>query len=475
MSRKSLFSVLKLLAFLLVLIICIYVLFNISSNINENVNERSIENFATFTSKYKSTSLIYTSSISNNNWLIDSDIQYVYQSIPDKDTWNHISDIMNANDSSLLINKKISYHDKSGSPIFNPITSIGIIVDPYQKSTISISQLNYETVKAPSGYFIAFTTPQKAMTMECSLDLGGKTIGYFGFTDEVFIDAVLNGHRIDKNSINKRLINENDVDVLSGYISNIDIFITYIIPGSDFHKKLLKQRITFMGFANMDISRVSLFYPGLTMAKDINISSTFLDLLPPNDISNNTATVTQSEKITNLPTMTLQLLLLKPVTLVENFGNKETFITRLELPDSYLDPTYTCYGDITANIKALCDSSYDIIGKPKTRKTTWDHTCLVDTDCPYFQANKNYKNNRGGCMDSGVCELPIGVRRISYRKYDDKDIFAPYCYGCDAYDTECCSKQEKPDYAFANDTNERIESDSKLPISIPLYKSNGDK
>jgi hypothetical protein len=380
------------------------------------------------------------------------------------------------------VNDNTTYYDTKGSRAVNPIEYVGVIVDTYQKSKISMSQINYNTINAPVGYFIAFTTPQKAITMECSLDLVGKTIGYFGCNDEIFIDAVLSGHRIDKSSINKILIKESDIPVLDSYTDKIDILITYIIPGSEFHKTLLKQRITFMGFANMDIARVTLFYPGLTMANDINITSILLDLPPPNNVKTNTATVTQKENITNLPTMTLQLLLMKPSKPVEQFSVantnanshttaniKETFITRLDLPDSYLDPTYTCYGDITQNIKALCDSPYDIIGKPKTRKTTWDHSCLVNNDCPYYKSNKNYKNNRGGCMDSGVCELPIGVRRVSYRKYDDKHIFAPYCYGCDAYDTECCAKQTKPDYAFANDTNERLASSSKLPISIPLY------
>jgi hypothetical protein len=183
--------------------------------------------------------------------------------------------------------------------------------------------------------------------------------------------------------------------------------------------------------------------------------------------------LTQKENITNLPTMILTMLLFTP-TKIENFTNydsqlkPETFITRLQLPDTYLDPTYSCYGDITENIKALCDSSYDIYGNPKTRNTTWDHPCIVDSDCPYFQANKNYPNTRGGCMDSGVCELPIGVKRVSYRQYDDKDINAPFCYGCDAYDTTCCSKKKNPDYAFANDTNDRVNADLDLKTTIKL-------
>jgi hypothetical protein len=264
-------------------------------------------------------------------------------------------------------------------------------------------------------------------------------------------------------SVKKVLINDSQLNALEWYIQKTDIFITYIIPGTDFHKLLLKQYITFIGFINMDIARIVLFYPGLTMQENVNISKTLLDLPPPYDSSANRATVTPAENITNLPTMTQVFMIFK-------LPQIETFITRLELPETYLDSTYSCYGDTTTNMKALCESAYDMVGEPKTRNTTWDHPCVTDSDCPYFQANKNYPNNRGGCKDSGVCELPIGVRRISYRKYDDQNRFAPYCYGCDPYDTKCCENQENPDYAFENDTSERTNSELNLPISISLHR-----
>jgi hypothetical protein len=425
------------------------------------------------TINYTSTDLIYTSCISNSSWIINNfntNTQLVYQDIPNYITWNTIKSIINENNSINLINNNISYHTLDGSPAKYDIGNIGIIVDSFELSQIN-TQLKYKKFIAPKGYFIAFTTPQKAMDLTCSIDISGRNVGYFGYTDEVFIDSIIYGHRIDKYSVKKTLIPQQNIPILNGYMNDIDIFITYIIPGSDFHKTLLKQRITFMGFSDMDIARVQLFYPGITMTNNINITNTFLDLPPPNDVSNNTATVTKKENITNLPSITLTMLLFTP-TKIENFTNNdsqlkpETFITRLELPDTYLDPTYSCYGDITENIKALCDSPYDIYGQPKTRTTTWDHPCIVDSDCPYFKANTNYSNTRGGCMDSGVCELPIGVKRVSYRKFEDKDIYAPFCYGCDAYDTECCSKQKQPDYAFVNDTNDRINANLDLKTTL---------
>lgn len=181
-----------------------------------------------------------------------------------------------------------------------------------------------------------------------------------------------------------------------------------------------------------------------------------------------TATVNDNENKTMLPSMNLLLVQilgsLKPST--SSRQKLEPFITRLTLSPESLDPTYRCYGDVTIENKALCDSPYNEVGDPKTRTTVWDHPCIVDTDCPFYKSNKNYKNKRGGCGDNGICELPIGVRRTSSRKYDDTKIFAPFCYGCDAYDTDCCLRQSKPDYAFNGDT--RARRSSRLKTSIPM-------
>ena len=470
------FNILLLCALLLSVIISInhiIIIYRKTSESNHiSKNNINIEQFSD-NNNYVSSILVYTNNIANSSWIRDKlnpDIEIIYETITNNTSWNNIKTLLNKNDSkSLNISTTTSQF---------PISYVCTILDTYESAQLNnlSPELIYNQITAPQGYFIAFSTPQKAMTFECSLDLGNKKIGYFGFGDEIFINAILNGHRIDMNSVKKVLINDSELPSLTSYINNLDIFITYIIPGTDFHKLLLKQRITFIGFSNMDIARVALFYPGLTMEYNIDISSTFLELPPPNNENMNTATVTQKENITNLPTMTNTFIIMEPKMVFTEFTNTntntnrnvETFISRLDLPDTYLDPTYTCYGDITANIKALCDSAYDIVGEPKTQHTTWDHSCVVDTDCPYYQANTNYENNRGGCMDSGVCELPIGVRRVSYRKYDDIDIYAPYCYGCDAYDTECCNTQQKPDYAFLDDKDERIASDAKLPISIPM-------
>lgn len=124
---------------------------------------------------------------------------------------------------------------------------------------------------------------------------------------------------------------------------------------------------------------------------------------------------------------------------------------------------YVCYGDQSIKSKEQCESLFDGMGIPKTKRSYWDRPCLQNNECPFYQANKNYKNYRGGCID-GRCEMPIGVQAVSYRMYDE--MTQPSCHGCmDSTNTKCCEEQKNkqtypglvsPDYAFELDQFERI-------------------
>ena len=54
---------------------------------------------------------------------------------------------------------------------------------------------------------------------------------------------------------------------------------------------------------------------------------------------------------------------------------------------------------------------------------------------PLLLSNKNYPNERGGCVN-GYCEFPLGLNRKSYREYDTNftETNYPRCYGCDIND-----------------------------------------
>ena len=72
----------------------------------------------------------------------------------------------------------------------------------------------------------------------------------------------------------------------------------------------------------------------------------------------------------------------------------------------------------------------------------WDSPCVEDEECPFYLKNKNYPNKRGGCVN-GYCEFPIGLKRVSYKKYYEviNENNYPRCEGCDDDNIFCCDEQ----------------------------------
>lgn len=96
----------------------------------------------------------------------------------------------------------------------------------------------------------------------------------------------------------------------------------------------------------------------------------------------------------------------------------------------------------------------------------WDAPCQVNSDCPFYKANKNYSNEFGKCDKvSGQCELPLGLIPIGFTKFGKNE---PNCYNCgvNSEDSKCCSEQSdaiksgmvnysSPDYVFKDDETYR--------------------
>jgi hypothetical protein len=112
-----------------------------------------------------------------------------------------------------------------------------------------------------------------------------------------------------------------------------------------------------------------------------------------------------------------------------------------------------------------CENKYSMIGYKKP-SGVWDSPCSKDEDCPFYQQNKNYKNEYGKCV-RGKCELPLNMENLGYHYYINEETVRPLCYNCDTKkwlpNTEpafCCEEQKDkkkyphlngPDYAFSND------------------------
>lgn len=120
---------------------------------------------------------------------------------------------------------------------------------------------------------------------------------------------------------------------------------------------------------------------------------------------------------------------------------------------------YKCF-DNNGFSRSSCESYNFNTGK----YGVWDKPCEKNTDCPFYKANKNYDNSRGGCIQ-GHCEMPVNVIRKGYRYYDTNQ--KPFCHGCQKEGCvaeecfTCCREQEldrekypdlkSGDYMFLND------------------------
>lgn len=80
--------------------------------------------------------------------------------------------------------------------------------------------------------------------------------------------------------------------------------------------------------------------------------------------------------------------------------------------------TYKCSNPDILTQRA-CISTHDGLGNVKpTGADIWDRPCYYDEECPFFGKGV-FSAFRGGCQESGYCEMPIGYTNASYRYYDE--------------------------------------------------------
>ena len=119
---------------------------------------------------------------------------------------------------------------------------------------------------------------------------------------------------------------------------------------------------------------------------------------------------------------------------------------------------FVCIGKKSFN-KNDCENDTTELNKI-SKKGVWDKKCSYHSECPFYQSNKNYPNRRGKCI-KGTCEFPLGIKQLSFKKYDKKT--KPLCYNC-TKGYNCCADQlvkkyhklDSPDYIFKDDYQERI-------------------
>lgn len=323
----------------------------------------------------------------------------------------------------------------------------------------------------PEGMFVVLMDPDRALRIECSYDLQGKRVGYFDEPERNFLSAVLHGYRMRPSDVELTQVPITQWGDLPARLrDDLDMMVAYVVPESPFHSLLKGQKVAVVGFQKIDHERVRLFHPYLEEG-EANLQNLFMT-------TPSWSLVPAAEHTGRVYKLRLGLYHVQGGRLgaLRTQDTREAFVTRLALHEESTDPGYRCYGDTTIESRQACASPYDPIGLRKPAPTVWDRPCFQDDDCPFYRANRNYSNDRGGCLAGGKCEMPTGVLRQGYRKYDDTGIHAPFCYACeDADDPRCCEDQKdrtqywdihSPDYAFPGDRAAR--QAAGLDISLPM-------
>ncbi len=148
-------------------------------------------------------------------------------------------------------------------------------------------------------------------------------------------------------------------------------------------------------------------------------------------------------------------------------------------PEVYTNPKKSADILVTSNFsdknnyvptRENCESSFDWYGRPK-EVGVLDTPCKKDEDCPFYNSNKNYPNQRGKCLSNGQCELPTNTKPLGFRYFSPLYKYRPLCYNCKSKEwnlvsplEDCCEEQfdktkypflSGPDYAFKDDYQDR--------------------
>jgi hypothetical protein len=442
----NLLSIISLISLTLILIIVIFILIKCTIPINE---------------KFVNNPIIITDNFLN---------------IKDKD--NDISDKYIIVESTYLPTiidkiKKTNVIDKNtiGDNTIPNNANIQLLIDPY--INYYILNNNAPTSNFKEGIFVCVCN-NILRKEDCLWNLYGKVVAYIYMSDYLFIQALIKGYNLNIDNISLKRIKIEDLKKTDKIF---DYLFTYVVFNSEYMMFIFNQRYYINGLKDIDIHRIKAYYPFI---KENYNSIKYYYNKTKRTITNEVGST--SDKDPNDIYLSSENSLL-PIMSYNIISSVENFITRLDMPTDYVEAVkegydksnkgghYGCYGNGEIISKFECDSYYNIDGTPKKYYSLWDKKCSTDEECPYYKSNDIYPNNRGGCINNGFCEFPVGVKRLGFKKYTDTNLNKPLCYNCNNDKNNENNEGIKPaDYVFENDFNERVKYKLNTIISLLDYR-----
>jgi len=342
--------------------------------------------------------------------------------------------------------------------------NLQLFIDPYINYYILKNKATTSNYK--EGIFVCVSN-NILREEDCIWALYGKVVAYIYMSDYLFIQALIKGYNLDVNNIYLKRIKIED---LKNTNKIFDYLFTYMVLNSEYMNYICNQKYYINGLKDVDINRIKAYYPFIKENYN-TVKYYYNKSKEPNENMNNKTNneIYLSSDNSLLPIMTYNII-----------SSVENFITRLDMPEDYLEAVkekydvsdkgghYGCYGNNNIVNKFECDSYYNIDGTPKKYYSLWDKKCSTDIECPYYKSNNNYPNNRGGCINNGFCEFPVGVKRLGFNKYIDTGLNKPLCYNCE--NDENAGNNKQVDYVFEDDFNERKKNNLNTIISLLDYR-----
>lgn len=324
-----------------------------------------------------------------------------------------------------------------------PTDTMGAILDPRDHTMMAMTAMTTaaEAGTATMVHYIVVVTPDDAEKMECPFGWEGRHVACLDRSAWNVARAIAGGYHIrDRVDLRKVPLGEWYPTGLADMLreGGYDAALVAVAPSTTLSDFLGKQEgVRLGGLGKPSMTRVAAFHPYCQAAK-FDMSLLFKGLTGAED------------------TVSLRKVVLPPRSRVvaEGFDDGRRAEYEWSEPAFVMDDRYRCFsllGEASEMNIVGRDTYYQCVSKYGSRGEAqtpgiWDAKCTRDEDCAGAWAS------HGGRCDvaTGVCQVPVGVKQVSYRvSFSDNKYHRPFRKCADG--GVVCAARDSTGYLFPSD------------------------